>query len=140
MTQTQQGNQADALGGFEERLDPKKLEFGEGEVFTGILTNVERVMVGSPVPKPAIRYTFLDFETNESYFLIGTYQIDSKIRKSDLGHVVIIRYEGADQSVSRNGNSMKKFSVQVSKRTAPGWASDGTPITDSDLPAEAFMA
>lgn len=120
---------------FEDRPDPRKIEFGDGEVFTGILTAIDRVMVGQP-QKPAVKYSFEEIETSEACILIGTYQIDSKIRRHDVGHVIQIRFEGADPNVSRNGNPMKRFSVKVSKRPAPGWAGDGTQITDADIPAE----
>lgn len=131
--------QQDPLGGFVDRLDPKKLEFGDGGVVTMILTGIDRVQVGNP-PKMAARYSFEDFETGEKFFMIGTHQLDSKIVLKDLGHVLRIRYEGTDPSVTRNGNAMKKFHVQVSVRCAPGWAQDGTPITDDDLPPEAYDA
>lgn len=123
---------------FEDRPEPSKIEFGDGEVFTGILTNIERVMIGEP-RKPAVRYSFEELETSKACFMNGTYQIDSKIRRHDVGHVIQIRYEGTDPNVSRNGNPMKKFTVRVSKNTAPGWANDGSQITDADIPAE-FLA
>lgn len=86
-----------------------------------------------------MRYTFAELESGGSYFTIGTYQLDSKIRPMDRGHVIEIRYLGVDESVGRQGNKMKVYGIRVSKRTAPGWAHDGTPITDDDLPGDAFM-
>lgn len=135
--QTEAQHQGDPWGGFEDRPDPVKIDLGEGEVFTGVLTSIERRMVGNP-PKPAVRYSFIEMESSKAYFMIGTYQIDSKLRPSDVGHLVMIRFEGVDTSVGRNGNNMKRFGVRVSKRSAPGWTHDGSPITDDDLPPEAF--
>lgn len=108
-------------------------------MFTGILTNVERVQVGSPA-KPALRYTFAELESGVTYFTIGTYQLDSKIRPTDRGHIVEIRYLGLDENVGRGDNRMKRYGVRVSKHAAPGWAHDGTLITDADIPGELMTA
>lgn len=116
---------------MEERLDPKHVKFADGEVFVGVLVAIERITIGG---KAATRYRAQDVETDEMVTFNGTFQIDSKLRKTDVGHVIEIRNEGTDPNVSRNGNNMKIFRVRVSKQFAPGWAHDGTPITDDDLP------
>ena len=124
---------------WEERKDPTKYEFGDGAQLLGVLVNVERVSVrdtATGIGKPATRYTVKDAETGEPVFFFGTYQLDSKLRVSDVGHYVNITCEGADQAAGRNGNAMKLFKVLISKETAPGWAHNGTPITDNDLPPE----
>ncbi len=72
------------------------------------------------IGKPATRYTVKDAETGEPVFFFGTYQLDSKLRVSDVGHYVNITCEGADQAAGRNGNAMKLFKVLISKETAPG--------------------
>lgn len=121
---------ADAFD-FEERTEPRFLQFGDGETVTGILASIERIAVKD---KQVTRYTVQDLESGELVSFLGTYQIDTKIRRGDMGHVVDIRCEGSHPDVKRNGNAMKMFRVRVSKRTAPGWAQDGTQITDDDLP------
>jgi hypothetical protein len=124
---------------MEERKDPKFIKFGDGEVIQGVLVTLERIMVGNP-PKPATRYTVLELTSQEPVSFLGTYQLDSKLRQSDIGHVIDVRCLGVDKNVSRNGNAMIMFSVKVSSRPAPGWANDGTPITDSDFPEEMIPA
>jgi hypothetical protein len=121
---------------FSERKDPQKYEFGDGVMLQGTLTNVERVQVRDQkngLQKSANRYTVQEVESGEPVFFFGTHQLDTKLRPSDVGHVIVVTCEGEDKSVSRNGNAMKIFKVMVSDRKAPGWASDGTPITAEDV-------
>jgi hypothetical protein len=129
---------------WESRPDPKKFEFGDGAELTGVLLDVERRQIRDQktgVAKAAVRYTVREMATLEPLvfnpdpvFFYGTYQIDSKLRPSDVGHFVSILCKGEDKSVGRNGNAMKVFEVLVSKETGPGFAHDGTAITDDDLP------
>lgn len=116
---------------FEERLEPKHIKLEEGEIFTGTLCGIERITING---KSACRYRAQEFESGEMVTFNGTYQIDSKLSPRDVGHIVELRCEGTDKNVGKNGNQMKIFRVRVSKQTAPGWANDGTPITDDDLP------
>ena len=121
---------------FIERKDPIKFEFGEGVRLDGILIKVERVKVRdsrTDLPKDAVRYIVEESESGEAVFFFGTHQLDGKIRPVDIGHYVRIICEGEDTSVSRNGNAMKVFKVFISERTAPGWANNGTPITNEDI-------
>jgi hypothetical protein len=122
---------AESAFDFEERLEPRHIKLEEGEIFTGTLCAIERITISG---KWACRYRAEEFETREMVTFNGTYQIDSKLSPRDVGHIIEVRCEGTDKNVERNGNFMKKFRVRVSKQTAPGWASDGTPITDDDLP------
>jgi len=120
---------------FIERKEPIKFEFGEGAVLTGVLTNVERVKVRdsrTDLPKDAVRYAVDEIESGEAVFFFGTHQLNGKLRPSDIGHYVRIVCEGEDRSVSRNGNAMKIFKVYIAGR-APGWATDGTQITNEDI-------
>lgn len=122
---------------WEERKDPKKFEFGDGVELVGVLTAVERVNVRDTktgVPKPAVRYSVKPADSDEPVFFFGTHQLDQKIMLKDVGHHIAIICQGEDKSVSRNGNAMKIFRVNISREFAPGWANDGTQITDSDLP------
>jgi hypothetical protein len=114
-----------------ERKDPKFVQFGDGETVSGILVGIEKIDVGG---KPAARYTVQDLESKEMVSFLGTYQINAKLRREDVGHVVDVRCEGSDPKVARNGKPMKLFKVLVSERTAPGYAHDGTQITDDDIP------
>ncbi len=121
-----------------ERKEPDFVKFTEGEVIEGVLVNVERIQVGNP-PKSAVRYTLADVEDGSLICFLGSYQIDTKLRPSDKGHYITVRYEGEDTSVKRNGNSMKRFKVFVSaapyiSATATGnQLEDGTFITNDDI-------
>lgn len=118
---------------MEERKDPTFVQFGDGETLTGVLVNIERIEVSK---KQVSRFTLADVETSELSSFLGTYQLDSKIRRSDLGHVLEVRCEGKDPKVTKNGNAMKLFRVRVSNRKVQEVQAleDGTYITDDDLP------
>lgn len=120
---------------MEERLEPEFLKFVKGEVIEGVLIQVKRIQVANPDrpdgPKnPATRYTCLDDEGKPFCFL-GCYQIDVKLRPTDIGRAIRLTYIGDDTNVGRNGNQMKVFEVMVSKQKAP---EDMTFITDEDIP------
>lgn len=127
---------------WEERKDPKKIEWVDGLLIEGVLLAVESVMIrdrreaerGRDVQKSTMRYTVLEDETNEPVFFFGTHQLNQKLRPTDIGRFVSIRCEGDDKEAGRNGQAMKVFNIKVSRNMAPGYAHDGTPITDDDLP------
>ncbi len=129
-TQTAAAEPAKPAFNMVERKDPKHIQFGDGETVTGILVGIERIPMNG---KNVCRYTVEELESGEILAFLGTYQIDSKLRLADVGHVVTVRCEGASKEVSKNGNAMKLFKVAVSDRKAPGWAHDGTEITESDI-------
>lgn len=120
-----------------ERPDPKFVQFAEGEMIEGILLSIETIRVGQP-PKNASKYTVEEWDTGEVLQFLGTYQIDTKLRPQDLGHKIWVKCEGSDSNVTRNGRPMKLFRVGVSDQAVPGFALDGSRITDEDLPPEAF--
>lgn len=116
-----------------ERKDPVFVQFSDGDVVEGILTNVERIEVSN---KPVTRFTVKQ-DDGELCSFLGTYQINSKLRPSDRGHRVSVRCEGSDSNVTRNGNAMKVFRVYVSDDplVRPVAATeDPTQITDDDIP------
>lgn len=129
---------------WENRPDPKKFDFAEGSCLVGVLLAADRTTLKDPrtnAPKPAVRYTVRELEdvgkliySPEPVFFHGTYVLDSKLSPRDVGHFVSITCKGEDRSAGRSGNPMKLFDVNVSKETAPGFANDGTAITDDDLP------
>jgi hypothetical protein len=129
---------------WEKRLQPRKFDFADGVNLVGVITDVERRTLKDQktgVLKPAVRYTVREIENiatltyaAEPVFFFGTYQIDNAIRTTDVGHFVSITCTGEDKGAGRGGNAMKLFDVNVSKETAPGYANDGTPITEDDLP------
>jgi len=96
-----------------ERCEPTLIKFAEGEWVRGVLVSIERIDVDK---KPVARYTVRDLDTGEYSSFLGTHQINAKIRRSDIGHAVEVRYEGTDPSIVRNGNAMRRFKVLISDR------------------------
>lgn len=136
-TQTLAQEQQPANGGFNmrERLDPRFIQFGDGERVVGVLHRIESVQVTKDgTTKMVPRLVVEDLETREEVCFLATYQIACKIRRADIGHVIDIRCEGDDTTVRTKGQAMKKFRVLVSEHAAPGFALDGTLITDDDIP------
>jgi len=121
---------------MKERKEPTFVQFADGEEVSGILLRIDRMQVGQQ-KQIANRYTLRDLD-GEMYSFLGTYQIDTKLHTTDVGHYVQVRCEGTDSSVTRNGNAMKKFKVSVSEKPyAPKQGrklEDGTYITDEDIP------
>lgn len=123
---------------MEERKEPDFLRFQPGEVVEGILIGIDRVAIGDPEKpnapkKPAVRFT-VDTGEGARVSFLGTYDLVSKLHTEDKGHYVIVRYEGEDSSIAKNGNAMKRFRVSVSKGPVrTGAALDSLGITDDDI-------
>jgi hypothetical protein len=119
---------------MELREEPRFISFAAGDMVEGILTTMDRVMIAG---KACVRYTVDQGEANYCSF-IGTHQLNTKLRPSDLGHRVEIRCVGEDVTVKRGDNCMKVFEVRVSKlRAYPSGAhadSNDLGITDNDIP------
>lgn len=119
-----------AEANLKERTEPRFVKLEEGEFFAGILTDIQRIRIKG---KPANCYLAIDLDNDEAVKFNGTYNLDTKFRRTDVGHVFTMRCIGEQDT--GQGQKMKMFEVKVSERTAPGWAEDGTPITDDDLSA-----
>jgi hypothetical protein len=123
---------------MKERKEPEFISFSDGEMVEGVLLNIDRIPVGE-TKQMTNRYTVRDIENRENlYSFLGTHQIDTKLSREDIGHVVSVRCEGVDHSVQRNGNAMKKFKVLVSDvpynvATRGRQLEDGTYITNEDI-------
>lgn len=117
-----------------ERKEPTFVTFADGERVSGVLLSIEKIEVEK---RPAVRYTVQDVESGELSSFLGTHMINTKLRRTDIGHVIDVRYEGLDLNVVRNGNAMRIFKVFVSDRPLnsgdPGVAHDGTLITNDDI-------
>jgi hypothetical protein len=113
---------------MEERKEPTFVQFGVGEVVEGVFLGIEKIAIDQ---KPAIRYTVMQPD-GELVSFLGTAQLNQKLRKADLAHYVVVRYEGDNAQAGRNGNAMKLFKVQVSKEDLPN--AHGLLITDADIP------
>jgi hypothetical protein len=119
-----------------ERKPPQKFEWGAGAQLVGILVNLERRTLrdrNTLQSKMVNRYVVEEQESRNRVFFHGTTQLDDALATNDVGHFVSITCTGEDKEAGRNGNAMKTFKVMVSERSAPGWANDGTAITDDDV-------
>lgn len=123
-----------------ERKEPDFVKWGEGEVLEGILTRIDRIEVADKdnpkaAPKTVVKFT-VEEEPGVSKCFLGSYDLVSKIRTEDRGHYIRIRYEGEDRQVSRNGNAMKRFKVEVSEKPmrSGNALADSSLITDADIP------
>lgn len=72
-----------------------------GQVLRGRLISIDNTEINS---KPAVRYTLNDEEEGKFYSFLGTIDLNTKIRPSDLGKVVHICYEGQDPRVRTERN------------------------------------
>lgn len=66
--------------------------------------------------------------------MLGTYDLMQKLTSAHIGMQVRIKYLGEDDSVQRNGNSMKVFDVHVRRDPDAPAGRDSGPISDEDIP------
>jgi len=106
-------------GDMEERTEPKFIDWKQaGTSVSGVLMKIERI--GMEDGGEVSRYTVLALDEGQEYSFLGTYQLDQRIRPSDLFKRIDVRYEGEDQNIRRGENAMKVFRVRVwSKRLDP---------------------
>jgi hypothetical protein len=126
---------------MEERREPAFVKFEKvGQVVSGVLLSVTTAMVGDPskpdaVKRPAVRYT-VDAGEGERVCFLGTFGVTQKLGKSDCGKFVIVKYQGEDRGVTKNGNALRLFDVAVSQKPVVEGASlaAAVGITDDDIP------
>ncbi len=124
-----------------ERKSPELVQFDSPGVFvSGVLRDVgivdvrERDKQGNLTGKisKVAQITFFNEDEQRPYKILGTYDLNAKISRADVGKYCEVTYLGDDKDVGRNGNQMKKFKVEFE---ADGKKfSDGSTITDDDLP------
>ncbi len=112
-----------------EREEPKFVQFTVGDIVAGVLTAVETAEIKG---KRVARFILQDLESGNQCAFLGTAQINAKLRRTDLGHLVEVRCTGEDANVVKNGNRMKLFRVFVSDKAAS--STDDLFITEDDLP------
>lgn len=126
-----------------ERRDAKHINFGDGERVCGVLVRVDSVQVGG---KYTTRFTLEEGDvvdgqykrTGEFITFLGTYQIETKIMRRDIGHYLDVRCTGTSKDVVRDGKGMKLFQVFVSAHPVNSGPfrnerEDGTVITSADV-------
>lgn len=116
-------------GALVDREEPTFVQFEkEGQHVEGCLIRIERTKVKD---KPAFKYVVEDQDGKQFAFL-GTHKINVHLSRRDMGHYILVRYEGEVPDSGKNGNLMRNFKVRVSPK--PVMQVDKTEITDDDIP------
>jgi hypothetical protein len=79
-----------------------------GDYLRGRLITIETADIGG---KPTLRYIVQDEEDGRIVGFLGTVDLNKKIRPSDVGKVLEIRYEGNDPQADPGKNPIKRFKV-----------------------------
>lgn len=121
---------------MKDREEPEQISFAVGEIIEGELVSIDKVKLKSG--DIVSSYELRDLESGKYVRFLGSYDLNKKLRPTDVGYYVEVRYEGEDKSISRNGNALKRFKVRVSdvpvKAAMKNQLEDGTYITDNDFP------
>jgi hypothetical protein len=120
--------------GWSRAEAPTMIKFEKpGQEICGKLFAVILVEVGD---KKVVQYV-IDFDGKRFTFL-GTYDLVQKIGRQHVGCELRIKYLGDDEKIQRRGNSLKVFDVlfrgDPKKVPQGGSFTDGSPITDEDIP------
>jgi hypothetical protein len=103
-----------------------------GEQIEGVLVAINKVEIEDADTKkmrPVIEYV-LQMENKKVKFL-GTWDLNDKLGRGDLGRFIVVTYLGEDKNVVKNGNHMKRYKVEVDEQTKKR---DDLTITDADIP------
>lgn len=105
----------------------------EGQELNGRFVSLETVEIKSDGEKKKVRqYIFESLTGAGSVKMIGSFDILQKLTGKYVGCKVRIIYNGTDDSVQKNGNSMKVFEVRVWPREVK--SANNPEITDADIP------
>lgn len=117
---------------MKERAAPVLFEFrAMGDLLEGELFAVDKIKItdrDTKQPKMVMQYTFIT-EGDVVMKCLGTYDLNTKLRPSDVGLWVEICFKDTDTSK----NNMRIFSVKIEEKRSANFA-DGTQITDEDIP------
>jgi hypothetical protein len=90
-----------------ERIGAEIFRFqNPGDFLRGILTEIETVEIGG---KPTLKYLIHDPDEKRLFSVLGTIDLNTKIRQSDVGRLLEIRYEGTEKIPGRY--PIKRFRV-----------------------------
>lgn len=78
-----------------------------GQSMRGKLMGIDVVEIDQ---RAALRYVIKDEVQDRLYSLLGTVDLNNKIRRTDIGRILQIRYEGMDTA---NIRAIKRFLVHV---------------------------
>jgi hypothetical protein len=117
---------------MKERAAPVLFEFkAVGDLLEGELFAVDKIKIkdrDTGQPKIVMQYTFIT-EGDVVMKCLGTYDLNTKLRPSDVGLFVEICFKDVDVSK----NNMRIFTVKIEEKRSANFA-DGTQITDEDIP------
>jgi hypothetical protein len=113
-----------------EREEPRFVKFATGEIIEGTLLAVDALKIKD---KTGVRYT-VQLDSGELVGFLGTFQINTKLRREDRGHRIRVTCVGEDTMVKRGENCMKVFDIAVSKQRVTAGAADALEIGDDDIP------
>lgn len=92
-----------------ERTGPEIFRFeAPGDCLRGRLINIETIDIGG---KPTLRYIVHDEEEDRVYSFLGTVELNTKIRSSDISKIIDVRYERKDSEAASGKNPIKRFKV-----------------------------
>jgi hypothetical protein len=120
---------------YTEVKEPRMIEFNRvGMDVEGVLLAIQKVKVKD---KPTTQYLCKDDE-GELFTFLATYDIARKVRKEHIGHAVMVKYEGEDNTVEvgEGKNKLRRFKVYIAKQreVAKQDVEDSLTITDDDIP------
>jgi hypothetical protein len=96
-----------------ERTGPEIFRFETpGDYLRGRLIEIETAEIGG---KPTLRYIVHDEEEGRLFSTLGTVDLNTKIRPTDVGKLLEIRFEGKDAAMEDGKNPIKRFKVFVEK-------------------------
>ena len=98
---------------LEERTGAEIFRFeNAGDSLRGTLLDIETTEISG---KPTTRYIFQDEDRDKTVSFLGTVDLNTKIRASDIGKRIEIRYGGKDPQTEAGKNAIKRFKVYVQK-------------------------
>ncbi len=96
-----------------ERIGPEIFRFETpGDYLRGRLISIETTDI---VGKTTLKYIVHDEEEDRILSFLGTVDLNKKIRESDIGKILEIRYGGTDPDAGQGKHPIKRFKVSVEK-------------------------
>ncbi len=96
-----------------ERAGPEIFRFDTpGDYLRGRLIAIETADIGG---KPTLKYVVHDEEEDRIFSFLATVDLNSKIRPTDVGKMLEVRYGGKDTEAEQGKNPIKRFKVFVEK-------------------------
>jgi len=116
---------------FTEVKAPEQLRFEKpGDHVEGVLLAITSHTVKG---KKTIQYTAVRKDGNKVTFL-ATWDLLQKIDRKMLGYPISVKFDKLHDSIEKNGNRAKVFTVLVDWDVKPTAHVDSLEITDEDVP------